>query len=160
MRRDEDRAAVGIGQRDGDRHLAAERRIVGLEFDHLDDLFIRDKPGEATVEGVGVGGRLAGAGRRVIGERDAEGAAFAGIERAHVAGHAGRHHPRRHGARVDQRPIDGRARGIDVEADAGRARARALAGTARRVSLHMRTRFAVPAHSPARFRVFDSAVRG
>jgi hypothetical protein len=64
---------------------------------------------EAAMVRVAVRGRLADARRRVVRERDSERATFAGVERMHEAGHAGRHHPRRHRARIEKRAIDDRA---------------------------------------------------
>ena len=65
--------------------------------------------------------------RCVVRERDPERATFAGVERMHVAGHAGRHHPRRDRARIEKCAIDDRARRVHAATDAGRAHARTLA---------------------------------
>ena len=72
-------AAVCVRERDGDRHLAPQCRILRLELAHLDDLLVRHELHEAAVVRVGVQGRLTGPGRRVVRERDAEGAAFASL---------------------------------------------------------------------------------
>jgi hypothetical protein len=61
-------AAVGIGQCDRDRYLAAQRRIARLELNGFDYLLVRHQPHKAAVVGVGVGGRLARPGRRIIGQ--------------------------------------------------------------------------------------------
>jgi len=61
--------------------------------------------------------RLAGHAGRVVGERHPECAAFAGVKLMHAAGHAGRHAPLRHRVRVEQGPVDGRARRSKVAAD-------------------------------------------
>ncbi len=63
---------------------------------------------------------------------DPEHAAFAGIERMHVAGHAGRHHPFRDRTPIEKRAIDDRAGRVHAATDAGRAHARTLARAARR----------------------------
>ena len=81
---------------------------------------------KAAVVRVGVRGRLAGPGWLVVRERDPERAAFAGVERMHVAGHVGRHHPRRDLARIEKRAIDPRAGRAHAETDAGRAHAPTL----------------------------------
>jgi hypothetical protein len=47
-------AAVGLHRRAGDRHLALQRRMVGLELGHLDHLLVRHEPGKMAVIGVGV----------------------------------------------------------------------------------------------------------
>ena len=86
-------AVAGVGERVGDRHLTLQRRVRGLELDHLNDLGAGDEPDETAVVGVGVRGAFAGAGaftgagRRVVGQRDPELAAFASVEHVHVAGH-------------------------------------------------------------------------
>jgi hypothetical protein len=120
-------AAVGISERDRDRHLAAQRGITRLELDDFDHLLVRNERHEAPMVRVGVGGRLAGPGRRVVGERDPEHATFAGVEGMDVTGHAGRHHPRGDRARIEQRAIDGRAGCVHVPTDPGRAHARTVA---------------------------------
>ena len=120
-------AAVCFGERDRDRHLAAQRRIRRLELDHFDDLLVRHELDEAAVVRVGVCCRLAGPGRRVVRERDPERAAFAGIKSMHVAGHAGRHHPLRDRSRIEKRAIDGSAGRVHAATDAGRAHAPTLA---------------------------------
>lgn len=61
MHRDDVGAIVRVGERDGNRHLAAQRRIRRLELDHFDNLFIRHEFHEMTGVRVGVCGRLAGA---------------------------------------------------------------------------------------------------
>ena len=94
-------AAVCISKRDRDRHLATQRGICRLELDHFDNLLVRHELHEVAVVRVGVRGRLAGPGRRVVRERDPERATFAGVELVHVTGHAGRHPPRRDRARID-----------------------------------------------------------
>jgi len=45
----------------------------------------------------------------------------------HLARHAGRHYPRRHRARIEERAIDHRARRVHVLTDAGRTHVRTLA---------------------------------
>ena len=120
-------AAVCIVERIRDRHLAAQHGICRLELDHLDNLLVRHDLHEATVDRVGVRGRLAGPGRRVVRERDPKRATFAGGERMHVAGHAGRQHPRRDRAHIEKRAMDDRAGRVHAATDAGRARARTLA---------------------------------
>ena len=55
--------------------------------------------------------------RRVVGERDPEGAAFAGVEGMHVTAHAVRHFPLRDGARIEEGAINARARGVNVAAN-------------------------------------------
>ena len=70
--------------------------------------------------GVGVRTRLAGPGWLIIGQRDPERAALAGIERMNLTGHAGRHHPRGDGARIEKRAINDRAGRIHAAADPGR----------------------------------------
>ncbi len=60
---------------------------------------------------------------RVVGERDPEGAAFAGVEGMHVTGHAVRHFPLRDGARIEEGSINARAGGVNVAADTGRVHA-------------------------------------
>ncbi len=72
----------------------------------LDHLLIRRELDEVAMVGVGVRAGLAGPGRRVVGERDAERAALAAFELMYVAGHATRHHPCRDRLCVDQRAID------------------------------------------------------
>jgi hypothetical protein len=101
--------------------ISAQRGIDRLELDHFHNLLVGHEVYEAAVVRVGVSGRLAGPGRRVVRERDPERATFAGVERMHVAGHAGRHHPHRYRARVEKRAIDDRAGGVHVATDAGRA---------------------------------------
>jgi hypothetical protein len=93
---------------------------------YLHDLLVRHQPLEAAVVRVGVGGRLAGAGRRVVRERDPEGAAFAGVERMHLAGHPVRHLPSDDGVRIEQRAIDLLAGRPDVARGVGRAHARTV----------------------------------
>ena len=66
-------------------HLATQCRICRLELDNFNNQLVRHKLYETSVERVGMRGRLAGRGRRVVGERDAERATFAGVERMHVA---------------------------------------------------------------------------
>jgi hypothetical protein len=127
-------AVVCIGERDRDRHLAAQRGICRLELDHFDNLLVRHELHEAAMVCVGVRGRLAGPGRRVIRERNPERATFAGVERMHVAGHAGRHHPRRDRARIEKRAINDRAGRVQAATDAGRVHARTLARAARRAT--------------------------
>jgi hypothetical protein len=117
-------AAVCIGERGGNRHLAAQRGIGRLELDHFDDLLVRHELHEAAVVRVGVRARLAGPCRLVVRERDSERATFAGVELMHEAGHAGRHLPCRERARVDERAINDRARRLHVATDAGRAHPR------------------------------------
>ena len=65
-------AAVCIGECRSHCHLATESRIWSLELEYLDYLLVGHKLGEVAVVGVGTGGRLAGAGRRIVGERDTE----------------------------------------------------------------------------------------
>ena len=62
-------AAVGIGQRDGRRHLASQGRIRRLELIHFDNLLVRHFT-EAAMIGIGAGGRFAGPTRILIGERN------------------------------------------------------------------------------------------
>ena len=76
---------------------------------------------------VGVRGRLASPGRRVVGERDPERATFPWVERMYLAGHAGRYHPCRDCARIEKRAIDDRAGRVHVATDAVRTHARTLA---------------------------------
>src|SRR6266536_1197281 len=87
------------------RLVPNEQVVEVVEFDNL---LVRHEPHEAAVERVGVRRGLARPGRLVVGERDPERATFAPVERMDVAGHAGRYHPRRDRARVEQRAIDGR----------------------------------------------------
>lgn len=63
-------AAVCVGERGRDGHLAARRWIGCLELDHFHNLFVLHEPGEAAVVRVGVRGRFAAPGRRVVIERD------------------------------------------------------------------------------------------
>src|SRR5215472_10951698 len=86
-------AVVGGGEREGDRHLALQRRVRGLELEHLDDLRIGNEPDEPAVVGVGLRAGLPGTCRRVVGQRDPELAALAGLERMDVAGHRVGDHP-------------------------------------------------------------------
>ena len=65
-------AAVSIGERDRDRHLAAQRGNGRLELKHFNNLLVRYELHEAAVVRVGVRGRLAGTGRSVVRERDPE----------------------------------------------------------------------------------------
>ncbi len=65
---------VGAAVHIGDRHLALHRGVGRLEFDHLDDPLVRHELHEPPVESVRVRGRLARPSRRVVDERDAEGA--------------------------------------------------------------------------------------
>jgi len=95
---------------------------------------VRRELHEAAVVCVGVRGRLAGPGRRVVRERDPERATFAGVERMHVAGHAGRHLPRRDRALIEKRAINDRAGRVHAAIDAGRVHARTLARAARRAT--------------------------
>src|SRR5213593_4684780 len=115
------RLLARLDERDRDRHLAAQRGICGLELDHFDNPFVRHELHEAAAVRVGVRGRLAPLRRCVIGERDSEGATFAGVERMDVAGHAGRHHLLRDRARIEQRAIHARAGRVHAAPDAGRA---------------------------------------
>jgi hypothetical protein len=55
-------AAVCIGERDRDRHLATQRGICRLELDYFDNLLICHELHEAAVVRVGVRGRLASPG--------------------------------------------------------------------------------------------------
>jgi hypothetical protein len=55
----------------------------------------------------------------------------------HVAGHAGRHHPRRDRARIEKRAIDDRAGRVHAATDAGRAHARTLARAAKLRNLRL-----------------------
>src|SRR5437870_3494345 len=71
-------------------HLAAHLRISRLELHGFDHLLIRHELDEATVVRIGVRTRLAGPGRRVVGERNAERTTFASVERVYVARHATR----------------------------------------------------------------------
>src|SRR6266540_7123561 len=81
---------------------------------------------EAAVVRVGVRGCLTGPARRVVRERDPEGAAFAGVEGMHVTGHAVRHFPLRDRARIEEGAIDDRAGGVNVATDTGRGHAQLL----------------------------------
>src|SRR5207249_11810644 len=111
---------------------AAQRGVCRLELDHFDNLLVYHELHEAAVVRVGVRGRLADPGRRVVRQRDPERATFAGVERMHVAGHAGRHHPSRDRARSEKRAIEARAGRVYMPTDAGRAHARTLAREGRR----------------------------
>ena len=70
-------AAVGIGERDRDRHLALHRRIFRLELDNFHNLLVWYELDEAAVVRIGVRTGLADPSGCVVGERDPEGAAFA-----------------------------------------------------------------------------------
>src|SRR5829696_6741046 len=115
------RAAVTIGERHGDGHLALQRGVVGLEFDDFDHLLVWHESHEVAVVCVSVNGRLSGSGRRVIRERDPERATFDPGEGLHLAGHAGWNHPRRDRIRIEQRAIDGGAGCVDVASHTRRA---------------------------------------
>ncbi len=119
-------ATVCIGERDRDRHLAAQCGICRLELDHFDDPLVRHELQKTAVERVSVRGRFPYSGRRVIRERDSERATLAALERVHVARHAGRHHPRRDCARIEKRAIDARAGRVHAATDSGRAHAGTL----------------------------------
>jgi hypothetical protein len=112
-------ATICVDERHRDRHLAAQGGIGGLELVHFDDLRVRHEFHETAAVGVGAGRCLAGAGRLLIGQRYPDCAAFTGLERMHLAGHAVRHLPPCDRTRIKQRPIDGPARRADVAADAG-----------------------------------------
>ena len=127
-------ATACIGERVRDRHLAAQRGICRLELDHFDNLLVRYELHEAAVERVRVRSRLAGPSGCGVRERDPERATFAGVERMHVAGHAGRHHPRRDRARIEKRAIDERGGRIHAATDAGRVHNPTLAPAARRAT--------------------------
>ena len=92
-----------------DGHLAAQRGVGRLELDPLDHLLAEHQLDEATAIGVGVCRGLAGAGRLVIGERDAKFRRLHG-RRTHVApGCSCRSAPstsrqRRHREAHDRRP--------------------------------------------------------
>jgi hypothetical protein len=102
-------AAIGIAERGRDPHLALHGSVCGLELDHLDDLLVGNKLREVSVIRIRIRARLPGSGGRVVCQRDAEPAAFAGIEREHLAGHAVRYPPGRDRARVEKRAVDRRA---------------------------------------------------
>jgi hypothetical protein len=87
---------------------SAQRRIVGLELDHLHDAPVGNERHEATVERIGMRGGFAALARRVIRQRDAKGAAFACVESVDVASHFVRDHPGRDGGWVEQCLIDAR----------------------------------------------------
>ena len=87
----------------------------------LRPLVRRARASRTAVERVGVSGRLAGAGRRVVGKRDPKRAAFPSVERVHLAGHSGRHHLRCDRVRIEQRAIDNQARRLHTTAESGRA---------------------------------------
>ena len=79
---------------------------------------------EAAVKRVGLRGRLAGASRRIVRERNPKRPTFARIELMYLAGHAGRHHPRRDRARIEKRTLDCRAGRVHMDIDSGRGHAR------------------------------------
>jgi hypothetical protein len=114
-------ASVCIVEGDRDRHLAAQRGICRFELVYLDEELVRHELDEAAVIGVGAGSRLAYSGRGVVGERDPERAALAGVEFVHIGGHSGGHFPLHDGLRVEQRVVDPRARRGDIAANAGLA---------------------------------------
>lgn len=66
------RATGSVSECKRNRHLAAHRRVGRLELHHLDDRLIRYELNEAAVVGIGVGGCLAGPGRRIVSEQDTE----------------------------------------------------------------------------------------
>ena len=70
-------AAICISKRCSHRHLPAEFGICCLELDHFNYLSVRHKLHEVAVVRVGMRGRLAGHGRRIVRERDTERATFA-----------------------------------------------------------------------------------
>jgi hypothetical protein len=117
---------VGRAQGRGDRDLAAQARIVGLEFEHLDDLRVRHEPREVAVVGVGLRARLASARASLVGERDAEGATLAWIELVHLTAHALRRPPALERAPVEQCPVHRRGRRVDVPRRFGAAHLPAL----------------------------------
>ena len=82
------RAAARITERERDHHLAAQRGISRLELHHFDYLLIGYELDEVAVVRVRMRSRLAGPGRRVLGERDSEQTTFASVEHMHVASHA------------------------------------------------------------------------
>lgn len=59
-------AAFGIDKGGSHRHLAAEVGICRLELKHFDYLFVRYKPCESAVVGVGMGCGLAGPSRGIV----------------------------------------------------------------------------------------------
>src|SRR5216683_5924716 len=87
--------AVAISKCDRDRHLAAKRRVSGLELVHFDNLLVWYKLHEASVVRVGVRRRLASPGQRIVRKRDPERAALAGVDRMHMARHTVRYLPLR-----------------------------------------------------------------
>lgn len=119
-------AVIGVGEREGDRHLALQLRVGGLELNHLNDLGAWDEPDETAVVGVGVSsaftdaGALPGALRCVVGQRDPELAALARVEHVDVAGHDVGDVPPLDRARVEQRPVDAVAGSPDVPGHARR----------------------------------------
>src|SRR5687767_3119957 len=104
-----------------------------------------------SVVRVGMCSRLAGPVRLVVGERDPERAAFAGIELMYVTRHAGRRHPSRHRTRIEQRAIDLRAGRVNAVGDTGRAHARTLACAGQgSVAIFLMDALSAPAPAPAR----------
>lgn len=86
MDRDDVGPSVGIGERDGDGHLAAHVGIGCLDSGYFDNSLIRDQFHEAAVKGVGVRARLAGLRRCVVRQRDAERTSLARVELVNDAG--------------------------------------------------------------------------
>src|SRR5215208_3106080 len=98
--------AIGVAERDRDRHLTVQRGICRFELVYLDEQLVWHELDEAAVIGVGARSRLAYTGRRVVGERDPERAALAAVEFVHVGGHARRYFPLHDRLRVDEGVVD------------------------------------------------------
>ena len=81
---------------------AVAKKVIVIGLDGLEPTIVERgfTPGSALPLVMELG-RLAGFGRRVVGEGDPQRAALTGVEGVHLASHPGRHFPLRHRIRVD-----------------------------------------------------------
>lgn len=84
-----------VGEAGGDFHLTGEIWVLRFELNHFDDFLVGDQLDKSALEGIRAGGGLAS--RRMlrvqVGERHAEGAAFARIKDVHMTLHVIWHAP-------------------------------------------------------------------